>query len=154
MNLSRTAATVVWIVVIAILTIVLTLVVRQQAQSPHVLLLKDSLVITAMLLFSTHTQRIYFSSLFFPYCVLVAMLIRFPGAWYQRPVRPLLAGAILVGSVLPVVLPGRRLSFAYEMLSPYAFLTLALFGMLATLVRHAERELDQAQTVEPTFRPA
>lgn len=138
LNLSTREATLIWLTLCLAVTAVLIAAVRRHTMSGDASLLKDSLVIVAMLILSTHTQRIYFSALFFPCCVLMALLVKRPDAWSERPIRWTLGALSIAGTVLPIVLPGRRLSLAYEMASPYLLLSLILFGVIVFLIHRSD----------------
>lgn len=138
LNLSRAQATAVWLIGAAVIAGLMLWAVRRRRQSADAVLLEGSLVILAMLILSTHTQRIYFSALFFPFCVLIALLVRSPAVAYGRAIRRVIGASVILGTVLPLVLPGRRLSLAYEMGSPYLFVTVAAFGLFLFLLRHSD----------------
>lgn len=137
-NLSEAATTALWLVLAAAVGVLFIAAVRRRSQSPDADLLKDSLVVLAILILSTHTQRIYFSTLFFPYCVLIALLIKHPGHTHARSIRWVIGASVVLSTVAPIVLPGRRLSLAYEMRSPYLFVTLAVFALILVLLRHVD----------------
>jgi hypothetical protein len=95
--------------------------------------LELSLILTAMTLFAPQTQRIHFAALAVPSAILWALT----RSEAELPFRRLAIAALwvnaLVGTLLPVLLPSRRLSRAYIDLSPYTFAALLLFvALLAT----------------------
>jgi hypothetical protein len=138
LNLSTSEAIVIWLTLCLAVTAVMVGALRRDTRSTDAMLLKDSLVMVAMLILSPHTQRIYFSALFFPCCVLMALLVKYPDGWSERPIRWTLAALAIAGTLLPIVLPGRRLSLAYEMASPYLLLSLILFGVIVFLIRWSD----------------
>jgi hypothetical protein len=89
-------------------------------------LLDLSLILTAMLLGSPHTQRIYFSALVVPVGVLVALLARHPGMPGRTLARAALALVAVVGTVAPLVLSTRSVAVAFEALSPNVLSVLVL----------------------------
>jgi hypothetical protein len=102
-------------------------------------LLDLSLIMTAMLVGSPHTQRIYFSALVVPAGVLAALLLRhasFPGRSLARAALVLVG---LVGTALPLVLSTRRVAVAFEALSPNALSVLVLGVSLVVVMRRWKR---------------
>ncbi|HSC28271.1 MAG TPA: glycosyltransferase family 87 protein [Vicinamibacterales bacterium] len=136
LELSRAQATGIWIAAAAILGGALIAAVRQESGSTTAGPLKEALVVIAMLLLPTHTQRIHFSALFYPLCVLMAVVAVSAAGRQRSAIRWTVAVSALAGTVLPLVLPGRQLSLAYEMGSPYFFVTLWLFVVVSWLIWH------------------
>jgi hypothetical protein len=111
-----------------------------------------SLLLTAILLASPHTQRIYFSSLFVPATVLVALLVKYPKIALGGLMRMTLAATAVASTILPALVGSRRLALAYEALSPYVWATLMMFATLVVLAirsRHAPLSGDPAQKDAP-----
>lgn len=134
MQLSRPTATALWMAALVLLGAVLVPTIRRRTDPVPGRSLKDSLVFVAMLLMSTHTQRIHYSALFYPACVLMGIVLT-SGRDPQRRVAGWALGlAALVGTILPLALPGRRLAVAYEMASPYCVAALMMFAALVWLV--------------------
>jgi hypothetical protein len=102
--------------------------------SPAVPLLELSLVLTAMLLASPHTQRQHLTALYVPAVVMLGMLMKDP----RQPSRLLLLSTLgitaAVSTFLPLVFGGRRLALAYEAWSPYFAATLVMFVAIVVLV--------------------
>jgi hypothetical protein len=97
-------------------------------------LLELSLVVTAILVVSPHTQRMHFSTLVVPAASLIALLMaspRLPRAWLVKTAIGVNAAA---ATVLPLVFGGRRASLAYQAFSPYLVATLALLVVLIVLI--------------------
>ncbi|MBI4382821.1 MAG: DUF2029 domain-containing protein [Nitrospinae bacterium] len=104
-----------------------------QNASPGRSLLECGLATTAILLLSPHDNRLYFSTLILPFLTLAGFLLKYPGR--QRVlIQATLAINFLVGALLPLIMPGRQASLAYEAHSPYFFSTLLLFFVLSALV--------------------
>ncbi len=97
-------------------------------------LLEVSLWTTALLLASPHTQRLWFTSLFLPFAVMLALVIDHPDDPRRRWVRWAIGMSFLVGTLLPPLVPGRELALAYEVRSPYLFATVFVFGVLTRLL--------------------
>lgn len=96
--------------------------------------LEASLWTTALLLASPHTQRLWFTSLFFPFAVMLALIAGRP----DDPRRPWIISAwgasFLAGTLLPPLMPGREAALGYEVRSPYLFATIWVFAVLARLL--------------------
>jgi hypothetical protein len=137
LSLSRRQATAIWIAAVVVFGGVLTATILRRPASTSGAALKDSIVLIAMLLFSTHTQRIHFSWLFYPFCVLLALVLRGADGRQGTAIKSVLWGSAIAASALPIALPGRRLAVAYEMLSPYFFVALSSFFLIAWLVWRA-----------------
>ena len=97
-------------------------------------LLELSLVLTAIVLASPHTQRQHLTALYVPALVLVGLLM----TGSPRPRRQLILvtlGATAAASTfLPLIFGGRQLALAYEAWSPYFAATLVMFVALVVLV--------------------
>jgi Glycosyltransferase family 87 len=132
--LPRRQALAIWAVALAALAVVLLTTLRRSTRLEFEVPLKDALVVVAMLLFATHTQRIHLSWLFFPCLVLMSVVVTRPLTHYRSAIVRVLACAAIAGTLLPVVIPGRRLSVTYEMGSPYFFVTLALFFLIVWVI--------------------
>ena len=136
--LPRQQAQTIWVVALAGLGVVLLATLRRPNRSESDVPLKDALVVVAMLLFATHTQRIHLSWLFFPCLVLMSLVVTRPLALYRSAIVRVLTCAAIAGTLLPLVIPGRNLSVAYEMGSPYFFVTLALFFLIVWVIWRGE----------------
>jgi hypothetical protein len=97
-------------------------------------LLEVSLWTTALLLASPHTQRLWFTSLFFPFAVMVALIADRPDDARRPWVLSALGASFLAGTLLPPLMPGRDAALGYEVRSPYLFATMWVFGVLAWLL--------------------
>jgi len=97
-------------------------------------LLEVSLWTTALLLASPHTQRLWFTSLFLPFAVMLAMIVDRPDDPRRRWIGAAIGVSFVVGSLLPLLLPGRALALAYEVRSPYLFATGLVFAVLTWLL--------------------
>jgi hypothetical protein len=103
------------------------LVLWREPSAPAVRALEFSLVLTAMLLASPHTQRRYFTALYVPILALLALLRDSPiiavgwSGWLGLVV------TAAASTFLPLLFGGRTLALAYEAASPYFFSTLVLF---------------------------
>ena len=97
--------------------------------------LELALILTAMTLFAPQTQRIHFSALAVPAAILWALTRSQADLPFRRLAITALWVNAIAGTLLPVLLPSRRLSRAYIDFSPYTFAALLLFvALLATAV--------------------
>ena len=124
-------ATAIWLASLVAAGPVVAAVLRRASSSRTIRLLEFSIVLTAMLLASPHTQRRYFVTLYVPVLALLALskASSTPHA-EARAARLAVAVTAATGTVLPLVFAGRRLSFAYEATSPYFLGTAVLFSAL------------------------
>jgi hypothetical protein len=127
---SPATITTLWLAIIAAGGVVLGMVLWKETATPSVRLLEFSLVLTAMLLASPHTQRRYFISLYIPMLALLVVMRRQPDAARSRVVISGLVATAAASTVLPIVFGGRRLALTYEAASPYFFATVILMGVL------------------------
>lgn len=133
--LSPATITAIWLAMIAAGGLVVAIVLWKEAATPSVRLLEFSLVLTAMLLVSPHTQRRYFISLYVPMLALLVVMRQRPRRVPGRVVTTGLAATAAASTVLPLLLGGRRLALAYEAMSPYFFATVILMGVLLWVTR-------------------
>ncbi len=110
------------------------LVDETDARTNRTRLLELSLVVTAMLLLSPHTQRQYLVSLFVPVFVLLDVARLDHNGLNRRLARLAIAAVGTAGTVLPLVFGGRRLALAYEGWSPHLVATLVVFVVLLVLL--------------------
>ncbi|MBI4388828.1 MAG: DUF2029 domain-containing protein [Nitrospinae bacterium] len=103
--------------------------------NPDRSLLECSLATTAILLLSPHDNRLYFSTLILPFFTLAGLLIKYPDIRQRVLIQATLGINFLIGALLPLIMPGRQASLAYEAHSPYFFSTLLLFFVLNALIR-------------------
>ena len=87
----------------------------------------------AMLLASPHTQRRYFIALYVPILFLLARQRTGPDPPERRLITVALAATAAAGTILPLLLPGRRFALAYEAYSPHFFGTLAMWAALIVI---------------------
>lgn len=113
-------------------------------------LLEVSLWATALLLASPHTQRLWFTSLFFPFVVMLALVAGRPEDSRRRQILSAVGGSFLIGTLLPPLMPGRDAALAYEVRSPYLLATLWVFAVQAWLLWPADRT---AATEPPAQAP-
>jgi hypothetical protein len=117
-----------------------------------------SIMLTAMLLASPHTQRRYLVALYVPVVALIALVAKTPAGTDRRLMVFGLAVTAVTGTLLPLVFAGRRLALWYEAGSPYFFGTLALFVTLVQLrvrLQNATRaggSLDRLELPPPEHR--
>jgi hypothetical protein len=128
--LSPATITAIWLALIAAGGLVLAIVLWKEAATPSVRLLEFSLVLTAMLLASPHTQRRYFVSLYVPMLALLAVLRQQPRMVRGPVLTTGLVATAAASTVLPLAFGGRRLALVYEATSPYFWATLILMGAL------------------------
>ena len=132
-------ATVIWLVTLVVGGSIVAFVLWGETSSRTVRLLEFSIVLTAMLLASPHTQRRYFVTLFVPVTALIAARATLQRL-DQRVARLAITVTALIGTVFPLVFAGRRLAAAYEAVSPYFFGTLALFVALVFITTRLKAE--------------
>jgi hypothetical protein len=130
LDLSGSAITILWLVLSLSLLFLLGRIVLKGGGGNRTALLECALVLTAVLLLSPHATRIYFSSLFFPYCALVILLNGMPESPWRTTLKTVLWVSFALNTLLPAALPGRTLSLGYEALSPYFFSAALLFFTL------------------------
>jgi hypothetical protein len=125
------AATGAWLVSLVAGGLVVLAVLRPTSSSRTIRLLEFSIVLTAMLLASPHTQRRYFVVLYVPVLALLALSETSPTPRAGALMARFAVGATAAtGTVLPLIFAGRQLAFTYEATSPYFFGTAVLFGAL------------------------
>lgn len=123
-------ATAIWLASLVVASLVVAAVLRRTSSSRTIRLLEFSIVLTAMLLASPHTQRRYFVTLYVPVLALLALSRASSTHTEVRAAQLAVAVTAATGTVLPLVFGGRRLSAAYEATSPYFFGTVVLFSAL------------------------
>jgi len=129
-NLSLTAVNGIWLFGVVGIGLAVLAALWREVDDPAIRLLEFSIVLTAMVLASPHTQRRYFVALYVPAVALVALLARTPPTDQQRLMKIGLLATAAPATILPLVFAGHRLALLYEASSPYFFGTLMLFGML------------------------
>jgi hypothetical protein len=133
LNLPMNVVTVLWLALTACAFAGLTAGVVISARNRLSAALEYGLLTVGMLLLSPHTLRMYFSILFFPFCILTGLLMAYPAHPYRRLIKITLGASCAAGTVMPLILPGRRAALAYEALSPHfavAVLACASLGVL------------------------
>jgi len=122
----------IWILVSLLLLLLLGKALLRKCKNKEGPVFKYALVVVSLLLLSPHDSRVYFSTLFFPCAVLVALAVKYPESRHRTLVLSVLGISFVLNTLLPALMPGRRASLAYETLSPYFFS--ALFVWLAFYV--------------------
>jgi hypothetical protein len=140
-NLSAVAVSGLWLALCAVGVGLMAPGLMRRSAEPDAALLDYAAVVTAALVLAPHTQRIYFSVLFFPACVLVALLARHPHMRHARAVRLALGASVAAGTLLPPLLPGRQAALGYEVVSPYLWTTIWLLAVLIVLSRELKSAL-------------
>lgn len=133
-TLPANVVSVAWVALLLVLGVAMAVVVWRPPLDSMSPLLELSLVVTAILVVSPHTQRMHFSTLVVPAASLIALLMaspRLPRAWLVKTAIGVNAAA---ATVLPLVFGGRRASLAYQAFSPYLVATLALLVVLIVLI--------------------
>ena len=128
-----TAVTSTWIALVALLGAVVSMVLWRQPTTDMARLIELSVVLTAMILVSPHTQRRYFVTLYVPALVLCSLWLAERSTAIRRPIAVGLVATAAAGTLLPMVFAGRTLAKAYESASPYFFATVVLFASLLTI---------------------
>jgi hypothetical protein len=125
-GLSARAVTWVWVFTVLTGAVVIAAALWPNPVTPATQFLELCVLLTAMLLASPHTQRRYFIALYVPTMALAALM-------RTRRTLPdlILAGTALavtaaIGTVLPLVFAGRRLSLAYQDYTPHFFAALVM----------------------------
>jgi hypothetical protein len=129
----------IWIVVSFLLLLLLGKALLRKCQEKECPVFKYALVVTSLLLLSPHNSRVYFSTLFFPCAVLVALMIKYPESRYRPLGLSVLGISFVVNTLLPALMPGRRASLAYETLSPYFFSALLVWIAFYVLTLRSEK---------------
>jgi hypothetical protein len=140
-------ATALWLVLLVLGGLAMWAALRRRSPHRAIRLLEFSVVLTATLLASPHTQRRYFVALYVP--VLALLALRGGARWSRGTVLIANAGigaTAVTGTVLPLVFAGRNLAFAYEATSPYFFGTLALFVALIVVTARLKTETQRVVT--------
>ena len=125
--------TLVWLVAVVAGGLIVAVLLREPPSGPIPEMLDFSIVLTAMLLASPHTQRRYLVALYVPALLMTAILPRTRDDTDRRLMVFGLGAVLATGTVLPLLFGGRRLALWYEAGSPYFFGTLAMFVTLLVL---------------------
>ena len=133
--LPEETVTVLWYALSAGSVVALAAVTGRRKRNSRGRTLEYALMTAAILLLSPHTLRIYFATLFFPFAVLLALIVQSPGDAKRILIRNVLAGAFIVGTLIPLVIPGRVLSRAYEALSLHFVMALGVCVAVSVLIR-------------------
>jgi glycosyl transferase family 87 len=146
-SLAPNMVSMLWVAGVAIAAIVIAAVLPAAPTQSTTRLLEFSIVLTATLLVSPHTQRRYFVTLFVPVLALVAVLMQ-QRRWRDDVlVWGALAATAAAGTVLPMVYAGRALALEYESLAPYFFATVGLMYVLVVVARRFSAE-DRVATAD------
>jgi hypothetical protein len=105
-------------------------------------LLELSLVLTAIVLASPHTQRQHLTALYVPAVVMLGLLMTGASQAHRRLLLLSLGTTAAASTVLPLVFGGRQLALAYEAWSPYFAATLVMFGVLVVLAARLKTAVD------------
>ena len=138
-NFPRQSVNTAWYALSLGLIIALTVLISKQNTGSERRWLEYCLVITAILLLSPHSTRLYYCTLALPCAVLVILLFKYPGNPYSKTIQVALGICFLTSTLAPVIMPGRKASLAYEAHSPYFFSALVLFFVLSLLVLRFEK---------------
>ena len=149
-GMSPESASLVWLAAVATSGGVVAAALWRRAIKPAAQFFEFSIVLTAMLLVSPHTQRRHFVILYVPVLALVALLLNHR-APRERLARGALALTLLAGTILPLVFGRRQLALTYQSLSPYFFATAFLFVVLVVVARRLNARASAIQvTVDRT----
>lgn len=129
-GLSDLTVVAIWVLIVVAGALVLAVTLWLEPSGPAVRLLEFSVILTAMLLASPHTQRRYFVALYIPVLTLLCLLPQTAAHGQGRVIRVGLIVTAAASTLLPLAFVGRKLSLAYEAFSPYFFATLVLFVAL------------------------
>jgi hypothetical protein len=131
--LSAPVLAAIWVSSLLAGTIVSTLALWRAPAARSILLLELSLVLTAILIASPHSQRRHFTSLFIPVLALLVLKRDGEPPFQRQLIRAGLAVTAAASTFLPMLFIGRRLALLYEAASPYFIATVVLFGVLLRL---------------------
>lgn len=137
-NFSRQNVTLAWYILALGLLAALTILAVKPNASPERQWLEYSLVFTAILMLSPHTNRLYFCTLFLPFAVLAALQFKHPNNPFTKIIHGALGLCFLTNTLAPLIMPGRNAALAYETHSPYFFSSLVLFCVLGFLILRFE----------------
>ncbi len=132
-SLSAQSVSALWYALSACVLLGLVGVMAARRPSEDSVILEYALVTVLILVLSPHSLRLYFSTLFFPCCVLLGLLIKYPSHPFRILIQLGLGLTFGVGTLAPLILPGRDAALLYEALSPHfvsAFLSCVLLGLL------------------------
>jgi hypothetical protein len=144
--------TLAWLVIVVAGGLIVAILLREPPSGPILAMLDFSIVLTAMLLASPHTQRRYLVALYVPALLLTAILPQTRDKTDRRLMMLGLAAVLATGTVLPLLFGGRHLALWYEAGSPYFFGTLAMFVTLLVLRVRLQKQT-AAQRHTPSPRP-
>lgn len=125
-----------WIVIAVWLLVALTAAgaamwtIRKHTRAPAIREVGFGLLVTGLVLFSPHTQRIHFVSLCAPVALLVAWLRQRQPDPNAALIKAALAVTFAFGTLIPAVLSSRQWSLLYLKLNPYFFAAAWLFVVL------------------------
>jgi hypothetical protein len=110
-----------WILTSIALLLVLGSILLRKCPDRECAVLKYALLTVSLLLLSPHDSRIYFSTLFFPCAVLAGMSFKLPLSKHRNLAIAVLGISFALNTLFPALLPGKKISLAYETLSPYFY---------------------------------
>ena len=144
LSTSLSPGTVTWVWVATVLTGALVVVATlwPDPVTPSASLVEFCIVLTAMLLASPHTQRRYFIALYVPILFLLARLSISRDPPETHLIHVALAATALTGTLLPLLLAGRRFALDYQAYTPHFFGALVMFValvLLAARMKSADR---------------
>jgi hypothetical protein len=131
----------IWILASLLLLLLLGKALLRKCRNRECPVFKYTLVMVSLLLLSPHSSRVYFSTLFFPCAVLVALAIKYPESRHRTLVLSVLGISFALNTLLPALMPGRRASLAYEALSPYFFSALFVWLVFYVLTLRFEKKI-------------
>jgi hypothetical protein len=126
----------IWLGVAGAAALMTAWAIRRNAGLPLVRDLGFSLLMTGLLLFPLHTQRIHFSALYVPVALLVGVLIRGMAPVQRFALQSALAVTFVTGTAAPALLGSRTMAIAYQNLNLYFYATAWLFVVLLALALH------------------
>lgn len=151
-NFDRQSVSKAWSILAAALVIALTVILIKPNTDTDRRWLEYSLVTVAILLLSPHTNRLYFCTLFLPYCVLVALQVKYQNNHYSSLIKGVLGLCFLTNTLAPLIMPGRNAALAYENHAPYFFTTFILFLVLSCLIYGFEKFKTSSLTANPGLK--
>jgi hypothetical protein len=130
-ELSNRALSGLWIGLLAVGGLGLLAVVWKEPADETGRLLEFSLVLTATILASPHSQTEHFVALYVPALALLGLLRVHPQLPERRAIQAGLVTCAAVSTVFPLLVGSRHRALVYEAASPFFFGTLALLVVLA-----------------------
>ncbi len=132
-DLPRGQVIAIWQIITALLLVFAAVVLAAKAGEGRDLL-DYGFLVAAVVILTPHVQRIYFSTLFFPACIMAACMFKYPQNPYNRFIKFILGLCFFLNTLGPAIMPGKKAALAYQAHAPYFFSCLILFFALSFLI--------------------